>query len=227
MAYARVEAFIAFIALVVFGLARESASRLARDRTLPIWFLAVSTAAFPAVAGYRGLDSLTVLGICVVMALGIRFLLGKKEPGVLSAIGASLFLVFFVGLGAGFFVSIRTALVESEATGTAILIAFVIVMMAFHGGRVFGRRLGDSSAPAAGIAAAVLATLLIRVLVDAPPALWVLAAVGVVVGLAAQLGKAAMSMIIDPSAKGGVLDHLGAAMLAAPTYYLALRLFLL
>lgn len=231
VAFAPGEVFIAFLALVTFGLARESAERLSKDQYYPVWFIAVATAAFPVVSGIRGLASLTVLGALVVMTLGLRFMVSKREKGTVVAIGKSLFLIFFVGLGVGFFVAVRLALVEGSDRGRGLLLGLIAAIMLFRGasfaGARFGGFSGDLSPWLLGIPAAVVGLLTLSLLIEAPPEMWALAAVGVVVGVAAALGRWAMRIVIDPSAQGGVLAHLGAALLASPTYFLGLRFFLL
>jgi phosphatidate cytidylyltransferase len=187
--------------------------------------------------------------ICVVTAAGLLAFLTEmarfREPGeAVTRIGLTLLVIFYLGVLPSFLAQLRWhgEGAEQAVRGSVSLALTIFVPKCCDIGAYFtGRALGKHPmAPvlspkktwegaAGGIAAAVLATVLIDRCGPVLPAWWAEIGFGVTVGGAGMLGDLAESLIKRDCQRkdasqvvpgfGGVLDVVDAVLFAAPVAY--------
>ena len=169
----------------------------------------------------------------------------REEPFGLEGLAASLFSGAFVALGLGAMTSLRTM----ERGNLLVLAPLVVTMLgdsgAYFAGRALGKRkMSRRTSPnktVAGLVGGLLASALGMVIYGLvlrafglSGALWKLAVVGLVAGVAEQLGDLSFSLIKrHAGAKdygnllpghGGAYDRFDSAAFAAPTVLVLLKL---
>jgi phosphatidate cytidylyltransferase len=191
-----------------------------------------------------------VLGVLTVAGL-LAFLVEMsefREAGhSVVKIATALFVIFYLGVLPSFLVQVRFTTPGSPAMGSVALALTIFVAKccdigAYFTGRAFGRhKMTPVLSPkktwegaAGGIAAAILAAILIDRLGPVLPGIVSEIGFGIVVGVAGMLGDLAESLIKrdcqqkDASQAvpgfGGVLDVVDAVLFASPVAFLWFRL---
>jgi phosphatidate cytidylyltransferase len=225
----------AVLAIVEYcGLATALGARVQR----PIASIAAVAACVAVGYGVPPLDAV-LLG--TLLAIGIAAVAeGQPAPGVLAAVAAGAFGVFYIGVPLGAVAAIRTI---GGREAVLLLMATIVVSDSaqYYTGRAFGRvPLAPSISPKktreGAIGGVVLGTVAMvaggRYVFPASP-LIVLTAMGLVVVLLGIVGDLFESLlkrsagVKDSSAlipgHGGILDRIDSWLFAGPAYYLFVR----
>lgn len=239
--------FRIFVVLLILFAAREMALLISKTgATIPEWGAPAAAALFGVFIQTQRESTPITVGAGIVLATLVFFILGilGTRSGKIRSIGASLLIVFYVGMLGSFLILIR--LVDQH--GTRLTAALVLMISGYQAARILGESPSAASlnpslrgAPSwvglvAGVAGCMIGALISLLFLEAPFSLGPMAALGLIVAISLVIGELAGLMIRSDSGindreatlpgSGGLLLWLHPVLLGAPAFFYSFRLYL-